>query len=737
MTDISLNKDLIAIESKQEKQINKPNIYTSSNYLLSFQAPLNKASFLLLLEISKLIKDGQLLDFCNLALGNNNFIKFDRNGNILKMLCPSHNDKHWGSVYFKKGSAICYACSTIFNFYSLLSLKKHNNVYLALENINPELVENLVNSNKLLLNHITDFKQFFIKKRIDNPKMYFDFLNTMKVVANCSNSPTNFNLTKKFFENRGFRHREFIKKVGAISFIGGYNDFVAMFEQSFKQLEANSNKNANKQIEDGTSNDLIFSKPNLQEQNENNKTKQSYCFTFNDFLNVAYAFNILNDNKNDVLNYRKSILYNRITIPLRNNKGQIVNLDNRTNTKTSYLTKYLFLKQETSNKELNKVLEKLDANNSHFVYKLDNASDITHKASSLPLPTSNLMFLNEGIFDTLSLSYFGLNAGCVFSANITKQQLKEIFKLSQNYKIVISLDNDDAGVSGILRSCKELVLNGVCYPMVLIPTKEISYKGVVQQNLKDWNDILKASNNEQDDCFNNAQWDVWYKTSNKNSNNSKDASVFHIINNFLLNEFKTKHYVSIFVLLTCLLILKVNLIGKKDDENEVIQLATSNHILSSYLFAWKQGPSSKTDFYGLISDYFKDLMFIDVVRNNEDISSDYSFLQKIATGKWLLNSAFKDELAFFLNPNHFLTLMQKNIIANYNVFLNQEKILKKYTNKELLLQANQEKFFKVNYKLNQLNKSVIASNSKQAGGPNALKEDDATNSQLLRIKPLK
>lgn len=634
---------------KQQRDLNFLDNFISIN----FKAPLNKTAFLFLKEIAILSNNKDLLSFCNLVLNKNNFIAFNKQSNVLNMLCPYHNDVHWGSVYIKNGSCICYVCTSVFNFYDFITLKPINKVYEVLQTTNLTQIEEIINKNKSIFLKNDTFSSLFYVSKIKNFKLRYDFLNTLKVISNLTNNEDNFNTTFEFFKKRGFDNKDFIRQISAFNFVGGYDDIKKLFLNSYTELK---NKKELIGLKDDVSN------------NTSNNTSNLYNFSFEDFLKICYLFDILNDDKNNK-NYRKNVLYNRIIIPLKNDKNEIVNLDARVSSKTPYLTKYLFLKQTTTNNTLNEVLKDVHANNSNLIGLIENN----------PNKNDHLLFLNEGIFDTLSLQYLGLNAGCVFSANITNHQLKHIFNLSQNYKIILAFDNDEAGIVGILNACKSLVLNGICNPNIILAPRKY-----MNQDTKDWNDILKINNR--------LDFEEYYKE------DTKDDSLFNLIDSYLKTQFKTLHFVPYFNFVVCLLLLKSAYLQNNKNNN----FLAPSFLLSNYFKNYQ-----KEDFNVILNDFYASILFLDVVSSNEDVFNNLNFLKEIKKQKWINkieNEDVKQRLLFVLDPKNFMVLLSKNLINNYNDFLKQNKFLHKFNNKRFGFDANQDKFFRISFKSMKLKK---------------------------------
>lgn len=604
------------------------------SYSLSYYANLNKTAFLFLLDYAKQINNQTLINFLTQLFTRNHLIMFNKAGNIRHMLCPFHEDKNWNSVYGKDGKCICYACGTVFNFYDLLTKAKINQAWKELS----------VDFNDLLtfINNNTIFAQTYpdLFYAINNKHSYLqaDFLNTLLVISNLTNNEAIKQDTYARLGFRGFKNQTFINNIGAFSVIGGYDQIKNSFLDSFTRLE-NTN---------------TFIKPD-----------SSYIFTYDKFVQIATTFQLLNDTT------RQSILYNRLVIPLKNQTGQIVNLDMRSTTKTPYLTRYLFLKQNIETKNLSDVLKTLNSNNSNLIGLLDLNDN----------KNSDLLYLNEGIFDTLSLQYFGLKAGCIFSSNITSHQLEQIYTLSQKNTIVLALDNDKAGISGMLKACELLVLKGICNPnVILVP---------VIEEVKDWNDVLKNTQKGDVDVYHMPNWNTWY-SKEEEGRGEKNNLLFVLINHFLLDEFRTHHYVSYFKFLCCLTLLKLNYTKTTSlPKNFILQNYFTNDIDVSYEL--------------VIDEFFSKLMFLDVVRSNSDLSADLVFLQDINTN-WLTYSKYADELKLIFNPQYFLTWLNKNLISNYNTFLQQEKFLHRFNNQKFGIDANQKKYYTISYKNNRLKK---------------------------------
>lgn len=89
------------------------------------------------------------------------------------------------------------------------------------------------------------------------------------------------------------------------------------------------------------------------------------------------------------------------------------------------------------------------------------------------------LYITEGEFDAYSLYLSGLNAASVGGANLTYNQIK----ILKNYKVIISVDSDQAGTSALNRMAELLAENGVRDIRFVRPPIEV----------KDWNGFLVKS----------------------------------------------------------------------------------------------------------------------------------------------------------------------------------------------------------------------------------------------------
>lgn len=66
------------------------------------------------------------------------------------------------------------------------------------------------------------------------------------------------------------------------------------------------------------------------------------------------------------------------------------------------------------------------------------------------LTNDDNIYLNEGIYDTLSLRYNNINAVCAFTKLVSIEQLNILLNEEKAYhKIVLAFDNDHAGIEGM------------------------------------------------------------------------------------------------------------------------------------------------------------------------------------------------------------------------------------------------------------------------------------------------
>ena len=157
----------------------------------------------------------------------------------------------------------------------------------------------------------------------------------------------------------------------------------------------------------------------------------------------------------------------RVTIPLKDVKGNIIGytartLDPRENAKYK-------------NSQESSVFLK-----SRQLFNLNNAINFSK--------IDNKLYVVEGNFDTIACDQMKLkNVVGLNSCELTDDQLQTI--KSANVEVILALDNDNAGINGILKIGKKLEENGIDCTCI-----DISHYG----NYKDFGDVLKENKNQLD-----------------------------------------------------------------------------------------------------------------------------------------------------------------------------------------------------------------------------------------------
>lgn len=156
---------------------------------------------------------------------------------------------------------------------------------------------------------------------------------------------------------------------------------------------------------------------------------------------------VLNEGNNTPISYVDSFMQGRTIITLRDYNNMIIGFAGRANQDEK--PKYLFTKELPKSK---------------FLYRLNEVKNRcmtkTNKEQKLDL------YIVEGVFDALRLEEKGLDAVAVLGSHITQSQvlileqfLNDISKDNKSINIHIFLDSDQAGISGALKSIRNLWLN--------------------------------------------------------------------------------------------------------------------------------------------------------------------------------------------------------------------------------------------------------------------------------------
>jgi len=113
------------------------------------------------------------------------------------------------------------------------------------------------------------------------------------------------------------------------------------------------------------------------------------------------------------------------------------------------------------------------------------SKDCGVKSSDILYPFNKLdtyVVVTEGPLDAITLQHIGINATCTQGSSLSRSQLKELKDSKLN--IIISYDNDEAGMYGTEKTLQQMINSHMKTPYVVKPPKKF----------KDWSDFYVASN---------------------------------------------------------------------------------------------------------------------------------------------------------------------------------------------------------------------------------------------------
>lgn len=436
------------------------------------KTPITKAGILFLADVSAKMSWKEDAAFFHRIAAGKSFITFDYQGNCDGLLCPYHNDHNMGKSFSVSENGLkCWVCgaeSSVINWPKFLTAqpvlrtKKTGSI-----NESPEITdvnnfaeifsEWTANGGILrvitnLFNNDKEFAAKYAKVNLfyNNEQSLWKNESTRKLIK-IFNLLGAFQIGEKtvdeFLKSRGFNDEEFIKKLDA-SFYGTTgdevgNNLVKFFEAKKDEL-----------IGDGA----------------------DQFKTLNEIVDYLKVLKIFVPRENGYY----SVFANRIILPIKDADGNIINFNLRS-LKSDDPLKYLYLTAKTQdNSALQDAIDEAEINNTLHLYSYDGA-DYTKP-----------VYVNEGIYDTLSLNYHKINAVCAFTKSLSERQ---IAYLKMYPEIILSFDNDAAGLTGMASACENLLAHDVVANIFVPPST------VNGEKVKDWNDIQKLIANSDKDIF--------------------------------------------------------------------------------------------------------------------------------------------------------------------------------------------------------------------------------------------
>ncbi|MDD2505021.1 MAG: DNA primase [Bacilli bacterium] len=196
------------------------------------------------------------------------------------------------------------------------------------------------------------------------------------------------------------------------------------------------------------------------------------------------------------------IFQNRITFPINNEHGDVIAFSARV------------YSDETTNKYINSK-ENLIFKKGNILFNYDKAKNEVNKTKSI--------IVVEGQFDAIRMYSIGIkNVVATMGTAFTKEHIKLLKKL--NVKVVLLMDNDEAGIKSAISSGEELIKNNITTEVIKLSKEKDPDDYIIKNGADKFIEIIKKP-------ISFFEYKLQYLKSDKDLNKSKDLANY--INNVI------------------------------------------------------------------------------------------------------------------------------------------------------------------------------------------------------------